>query len=445
MAPLGRRSGGVLSYNVLGFALISALALVAAALLSRRPDFPFPQRLFVGAVLLRIVGSTLRYEVLQRYYDGIGDASGYYATGLILARQIWQFDFDLLTPDHWLGGPRSWWGTSALWNLSGLILSVIGPTMRGEFLVFALLGFTGLVLMALAVHRLAGRQAAIAFATLTWLWPSLWFWPSSIGKEAVILLAFGLTILGFAGRGSRMHWVPFGCGLALAFAIRPHVALALAAASAIALWIGSWRRVTPSRLLQALVICVLLLVTFRAVSSEFALIDVDLEGVQEFVAYRAQQTLVGGSSLGAVPSGIRALPGAFINIWLRPFPWDVHNAMALLSAIEVLMLWFFIWNGRRSVVLAVRHWRHHRLLQLAVPLLAGYTLMIGVTFGNLGIIARQRTPLFPLVFLILIAAPLLASLRDRSPAPPRAGRVATPLPTPVQSTSRRSPWPPPPA
>ncbi len=406
-----------MGYDLLGFLLIGALAMVLAWALSSRASFPFPQRLFLGAVALRIVGSTARYEVLQRLYDGVGDASGYYGAGWILARKVWELDFTVFSADQWLGGDRVWWGTSALRNLSGVVLAAIGPTMRGEFLVFSLLAFAGLYMMALAVYRLAGSRAGIAFATLIWLWPSLWFWPSSVGKESVIVFAMGLVFLGFAGDGERVRWLPYLAGLGVTFSIRPHVALALVAATGIGLWLASWRRLTPGRLLQTLVLATVLVATFRLLSAEFGLIDADLEGIQEFVSYRAQQTLLGGSSLGAVPSGITAVPMAFVNIWMRPFPWDIHNTMALLSGLEIGLLWFFIFRHRRDLRIGLVYWRRHRLLQFALPFLLGYTLMIGLTFGNLGIIARQRSPLFAFLFLLLRSAALFTR-RPRAAAAP---------------------------
>ena len=421
-----------MTWNLLGFLVLGGAALIGAVAIGGRPGFPFPQKLFVGAVALRLVGSTARYEVLQRLYDGVGDASGYYASGWILAQRVWHLDFAVFSGEQWLGGAQSWWGTSAIRNLSGIVLSVIGPTMRGEFLFFSLLSFSGLVLMALAVARLADRRTAAAFAALVWFWPSLWFWPASVGKESVIVLAFGLVVYGFAGNGERMGWLPFLAGLGIAFAIRPHVALALAAATGIGLWLGSRRRLTPGQLAQGAVLALVLLLTFRGLGTEFGLLDADLEGVQEFVSYRAQQTLLGGSSLGAVPSGIGALPMAFINIWMRPLPWDIHNAMAALSAIEVAILWTLLWRRRRELRLGLANWRRHRLLQFAVPFLIGYTLMIGFTFGNLGIIARQRSPLFPFVFLLLCSSALLASRRRPEPLPepvPIARRRKGPIET----------------
>lgn len=406
-----------MDYNLIGFLLIGSIALIGAAGLSSRPGFPFPRSLFMLAVAVRLFGATARYEVLHRLYDGIGDATGYYAYGLMMAERIWELDFSVLSLEQWFEGPRHWWGTLALRNLSGIVLSVIGPTMRGEFLFFSLLSFAGLSMMALAVHRLAGSRAGLAFATFVWFWPSLWFWPSSVGKEAVVFFAMGVVVLGFAGRGNRIRWLPYLVGLGLTFSIRPHVALVLAVTTGASLWLGSWRRLTPARLIQSVALALVLLLTFRALSVEFGLIDADLEGVQEFVSYRAQQTLLGGSSLGAVPSGILALPMAFVNIWLRPLPWDVHNSMALLSALETGFLWFLIFRRRRDLRLGLARWRRHRLLRLAVPFLFVYTVMIGLTFGNLGIIVRQRSPLFPFVFLLLCSSALFAYRRRFNSVP----------------------------
>ncbi len=54
---------------------------------------------------------------------------------------------------------------------------------------------------------------------------------------------------------------------------------------------------------------------------------------------------------------------------------------------------------------AVRTWRSHALLRIAVPFILVYTASLGLMVVNLGIIARQRIFLFPFLFLLLEAAP----------------------------------------
>jgi hypothetical protein len=398
------------SYNLIGVVVVSAVVLTIAYGFAYSSRNPFPPALLLGAVILRIVGSTVRFDMIRLFYGSLADAQRYFNTGRELSELFWSFDPWVFTYDFWFG-PGRWWGTAFLERLTGIVISLIGPSMRGTYLVFSLLSFAGLYLIALAVYRRRPGAGAVRFAAWIWLWPSLWFWPSSIGKEAVTILAIGLAFYGYAGRRKGIRWIPYLAGLGLAFALRPHVGGALALATVVAYWFQSWSRPGPRRVVEALAAVFLAFFVLSAMAQQFGLGDADLEGVQEFVTYRTGQTLEGGSAIGQGPSGLAAVPVAFVNIWMRPFPWDVHNVMALFSAIEVLFLWVFAAKHYKVVVLAVKHWRRDRLLAFSLPFLAGYTLMIGLTFANLGIIARQRSPLFPFVFMLLTAAGAYAGKR----------------------------------
>jgi hypothetical protein len=408
-----------LFFNLVGFLLLSGLALgVTAAAASRSW---VPARLLLLAVALRIVGSTARYEILYRFYNGLGDAVRYYTEGLELARGLWGFGTSILSLSYWVPQFGQWWGTLFLVRVSGAVLSVIGPTMRGEFLVFSLFSLLGLYAIATAFKNTGlGPGRSLQFASLIWLWPSLWFWPSSVGKEALIMLGVGLVTLGYVGKGETIRWLPFAAGMGLAFCIRPHVAAVLAMAAMGAHWISGWGRLTPRRLLESLVAVVLVIVAFNGMRAQFGLADADLEGMVEFVQYRSEQTLEGGSNIGSVPLGPAGVPLAFVNVWMRPFPWEAHNMTSAIAAGELVIFWFLVWRQRRSVLFTVRNWRHHRMLRFAVPLLLVYTLMIGLTFGNLGIIARQRAPMFPFMIALLVAAPQWARAADRQPGARRA-------------------------
>lgn len=418
-------------YDVLAFLTLALAALGLALALSRSGRVPFPRALLLGAVGARVLGSLLRYEVLERYYAGLGDANTYYREGLALAsglRRLELSSFGLL--DLPLHVER--WGTQVVTVASGLVLTFTGPTMRGEFLVFSLLAFLGLYSIAVAARRTMSSPSAVRFAAWIWLWPSLWFWPSSVGKEALIILAIGLVTVGYVGRSGRIAWLPYLTGLALAFLVRPHVAVVLAASTGVAYWLGSWRRLTPRRLVEGLALALLIAWTTSRMLGQFGLVDADLEGIREFVERRAAYTLVGGSSLESTPSGLSMAPLAFVNIWMRPLPWDVHNVMSLISGLEVMTLWILVAWRRRGLRAVARGWRRHRLLRFALPFLLAYTLMIGMTFGNLGIIARQRTPLFPFFFLMVTAAPVVARSLER-----RRRRAPVRGPALLQPAARR--------
>ena len=72
--------------------------------------------------------------------------------------------------------------------------------MDRDFFAFGLLSFGGLVAYALAYRRSFPGVPYGAYWAWVFLLPSLWFWPSSIGKEAYDALGLGLATLGFAGK-----------------------------------------------------------------------------------------------------------------------------------------------------------------------------------------------------------------------------------------------------
>jgi len=383
----------MLDYGIVGFVLLAIVSVWVGALLVAQRRIPVPARLLMLAVVLRIVGSLIRYSILMNFYGGVGDALGYYGDGIRFARRLWDLDLSVFGFEQWFGGPGSWWGTQFMGNLSGLVVSVLGPTMLGEFLFFSMLCFLGLYCMVVAFHEVADDRAVYHYAMWIWLWPSLWYWPSSIGKESVVLFATGLVTLGFVGRKEKIRWGLYMSGLALAFCIRPHYGAFLALASFLANSAGSWRRFTLRHLFEAVAVALFAIVAFSAMNAQFGIETADIESMQEFIDEKAAKTLKGGSSVGSLPSGVAGLPAAFMNIWMRPFIWDADNVPGLLSAIEVLVLWYLLWRFRKGLLAPLRQWHRNRLIRYATFCLLGYTLMIGYTFGNLGIIARQRTPL----------------------------------------------------
>lgn len=433
------------TYDLFGFFFVAVLAVgVGLVVAQRREDWSRRLTLvFVSGLLLRLVGSTLRYEIFFRYYHGGGDAGVYYSQGLFYASLFRRLDFGVLfDPSHWYLG--HWWGTQFVRFLSGFVLTFLGPTMRGEFLVFSLFAFLGLMCCLMAFRKAYPWVPAAHYARWILFWPSLWFWPSSVGKEAVVMLAIGLTVWGHVGNGQKTRWGPLAAGLGLAWAVRPHVAAVLIVSAMISHWFLRQKRGKgPVGLLRNVLVAVLALVVAVAALQRLGVDQVDVESVQEFMSHRAQLTATGGSEI--MPSGgWLAIPMAFVNILMRPFPWEAHNAMALVSALEIVVLWFFVWRRRRTIWIALRRWNRNRLLSFALPFAVLYVLMIGLVFFNLGIIARQRVLVMPFLLLLLEARPLSAArlralrrrrrarLRDTARAGRRSGSAAArPVPRPA--------------
>jgi hypothetical protein len=384
----------------IAFGVVGVLILALGSSLARRnPGSPGAQYLTLG-LAFRIIGSFLRFEVIERVYAGVGDSKVYFEWGKVIASNIWDGDFSLIID----GVDGRWYGSQFISSVTGIVCFFVGDHIRAAFLVFSVFGFVGLVLCVQAFGEALGPEAERAYARACWLWPSLWFWPSSIGKESLMLLATGLIVRGYVGVRGAPSWAGLVGGLALAGAIRPHVAAVLALSVAIAETMRrSNRQVRGRNVLNLFLTAVLAAIAVRFGLSRLGLGDADLEGIQENFEFRATHTERGGSNIGHT-GGVLAIPMAVINVLFRPFPWEARGAMILSSA-EVVLFWALVYRNRKAFLPVLKQWRTNRFFVVAAPFALGMTLMYGLAFANLGIIARQRIVILPfLVALIAIPA-----------------------------------------
>jgi hypothetical protein len=404
----------VIGYDWPGFLIVLLFGFILSS--SYLSSF-FPkklQTLIIFAFLVRVLGSLSRHWVIYGFYSG-GDAGRYYRFGMTYAEKIWSFDFSFLQPAHWEYG--KWWGTQAVMTISGFVLSIIGPTKRGEFLFFSILSLIGLLLFCKSFQRNFPFADLKKYARWILLWPSLWFWTSSVGKDALILLATGLVVFGYTSKRSGLHWTSMALGLLLASIIRPHVAGLLVVAVVIAHWISPKTRWTALHWLQGIVILVVAIFVIRSGFSNLGFADIDIDNVREYVAYVSTQTTQGGSAITAPGFGLLGIPLAFVNVLFRPFPWEVAHPLSAIAALEVFLFWCIVFIRRRRIAIVASHWRTNKLLRLAIPLTFLYVLMLGMAIGNLGIIARQRIHVLPLLFIWLEALPFPRRVQSQSRLP----------------------------
>ena len=259
--------------------------------------------------------------------------------------------------------------------------------------------FGGLLFYGRAFQRAYPWVRPERYLVFVLLWPSLWFWPSSVGKEAVILLALGLTAAGHVGDGRRPNWWLLAAGIGLAFAVRPHVAAVLTVSAALSSWFLAQRKggSLPRTILVALLALVVTVGALQRLG-----VDADVDSVQDFMQQRAQMTSTGRSEIEVSSGGWSSVPLAFVNILMRPFPWEAHHALAMVSSLEMVALWFLVWRRRKNLWQALRQWNRNRFLSFALIFTFFYVLMIGLVFFNLGIIARQRGQVLAFFLAVVI-------------------------------------------
>jgi hypothetical protein len=304
-------------------------------------------------------------------------------------------------------------------TIAGAVYAVIGPSVIGGFLVFSWLGFLGLVMCFRAVRIAVPQVSAHRIAGLLFFLPSMAFWPSSIGKEAVITVAIGVVMLGAARSYTRQRLaLPLvALGLLLAFLIRPHIAALLAASFSAGYVIRpSRRRTALTPVIKVVGVAVIGIAGLFVVARAAQSLGVDgASSALQTLNRQGELTAQGGSSFQATP--LRSpidLPFAVLAVLFRPFPWEADSAQVLIASIEGMGLLILLVASWRRVAGALACLRQPFVLMSALYLL-GFVFLFS-EFGNFGILARQRVQAYPFLLLFLSFAPLARRRPSRQPA-----------------------------
>ncbi len=431
------------SYDIWGgmviLPILVGVTLVVVTRSARREGDVRMVNILAAAVVVKVVvGTLLRYALIYGVY-GSGDARGYDGAGRIIAASLRSGRF----PAELGGGGE---GTQALNLITGLVYTVIGPTRLGGFFVFSWLAFLGLFLFYQA-YRLAFPEGKHhRYAKLLFFLPTLVFWPSSPGKEAWLMLTIGLSVYGVARIFARKHggFVILGLGFLATVVVRPHLAVLVFIGLALGYFLRPASRgalAVASRAIaggKALGIVALAVVGFLVVGSfqdYFHLEELDRSAVNELLESTSDRSGGGGSSydpVNVVDNPLN-LPLAVLTVLFRPFPFEAHNAQALASSLEgAFLLAFFVFAAPRVLAGLKRSWRRP-----FVVLCVTYSLLFIVAFsaiGNFGIIARQRSLVYPFV-IVLLTLPLGRRSAHREVVASPAAQEIFPGRTPIASQS----------
>jgi hypothetical protein len=411
------------SYDVWGGLLVApavvALTIPIARHAALLDDDPKLFRLIMLAVLIKLLASLVRYYVAFVTYDGVADAGVYIAEGRSYAESLRQGVFSY-TPSGGRGGSS---GTFFVRQLTGVVFLLTGSTAIGGFFAFAWMSFLGQYFFYRAFRVGVPHGDHRRYALLVFLLPSLLYWPASIGKEAWMLLTLGVGAYGAARvlQRQRGGYVLLGIGLVASAAVRPHMSALLMAglAAAYLLRRGDLRSMfgPVTKIAGSAIVLLALLFAVQAAEQRFGVEGEGLSGAEQVIDQTAAQTAQGGSEYEAQrPESIVDIPFAIFTVMFRPLPFETHNAQAFATSLEGVFLLGLVVASRRRLVRTLSE----ALQAPYVALAAVYSLMFMLafsSFGNFGILARQRAQLFPFV-LVLFCLPAANAVRQRKRSRP---------------------------
>jgi hypothetical protein len=256
--------------------------------------------------------------------------------------------------------------------------------------------------------------------------PTIVYWPSSIGKEALMFFFIGPVAYGVARLLSefRLRWgIPIVIGMLGATAVRAHIALLLASGLVLALVLVKSPAVKArfgKRLVLLSAAAVVVVAAIYATSQRFGLDlsagisgDALTEEVDPFLSDLSERTDTGGSAVeGTVISGPADIPEALIRVLFRPLPWEATNVQTLIAALEGgLLLALFV--ARLPWILSSLVRLRQRPYALFALIYTGGFVFAFSAMLNLGILARQRSQVMPFLLVILVDLGLPGRKRRR--------------------------------
>ena len=404
--------------SAIGLMVAPVLLLLATPLIRREArltkDFDAAGLLFC-AVAAKMVAAYLRLAMVENIYSGNGDSTRYHLVGGEIAKSYRQFDFSIETEGDVPG-------TGFIEIVTGAVYTITGTHKFAGFLVFSFMAFLGCYLLYRAFVTAVPNGDHYRYAVLVFLWPTVIFWPSSVGKEGWMLLAIGLAAWGAA----RLYLRLFGgvlavaLGVLMAYAVRPHIAILLLAALAVG-FVMSWLFQSEhqvkstgfwSKTLAALALVLMGAYLAPRVATFLDVEDVGGSGFTQALEILETRTTDGSSTFGSASvENPWDYPWALVTVLFRPFPWEANNLQSTVAALEgLLLLGLLITSIRRLLRLPIEFIRRPY-----AAFAAAYVFMFCYVFAsvaNFGILTRQRSQLLPFVF-VLIALPLTEKMRQR--------------------------------
>jgi hypothetical protein len=380
-----------------------------------------------SGVAFRIIGTSAYTYYAFNLSGGSVDAFIYDNYAERFAEYFVQGDFSPFTDKNlWRNGQLFY--TNFVAYPAAFFMIITGHNLFGVYLLFSLVCFVGLVLI---LKSFAQNYSGLNFtkaSLVIFLFPALWFWTSTIGKDAFMFLGIGLVCIGI--RDNKLSWISIIAGLAIIYAFRPPTAyMVLIALSAF--FIFNIRDSLFSKLFKITAGVLILVYLMNYLAAEWGIEDFSQETIAELQSGALRNNNFGTGALEEKSGGIAAIPRGIVDVLARPFLWEANNILNLASALEINFVLLVLFLNRKSVGKFFRESLKKRLSTFVIAFLIIYVLSVGIFENNIGLIARHRALIFPFMFLLAYAYAFDPSPRQPSTKPvlKPTGRNGKPITT----------------
>ncbi len=336
-------------------------------------------------------------------FRGGADSSVYHTVGKSLSASFRSLDFTVETG-------RQIPGTGSVRYLTGLVQVFTFDDFYSTLLVFTVFAFWGTWFFYRAFTLAVPDARHYRYAKLVFLWPSILFWTSSIGKEACMTFTIGLASLGLAmvivRRWCGFVWVVLG--VTTTVMIRPHMGMVFGVAVLSVLLMprgaGGMNLQFGARIVALVVLLVGGSILAQTTAEFLNLENLGNESIETAFDRTEFMTDQGGSNFTAARVQTPAdYPWAVVTVLFRPFPFEAHTVEAIATSAEGLFLLGLVAVSGRSLLAVPGAVRKFSYVGFAAVFVLVFCFVFSV-IGNFGILARQRTQVLPLLFVLVSLA-----------------------------------------
>ena len=369
--------------------------------------------MMMSGTVLKVAGAGMNLFMSYRVYETNGDGLHYFTVGRDMANAFFsRGEWPLMTP---------LWSTNLINTMTAYLVLLLGPSMPTLFLLFSFFSLWGMYFFyrAFCLAFPEGNRGAAA-ATL-FLAPSLVYWTSGIGKDAVIALFLGIAAYGFAfvrTRPGPRSYLILAIGLLGVMAVRPHVAAMLAVALLMPYLLGKNVRGVAGALYKVAGLVILVGGSAFLVSQAGDFLKVsDFSKAPTVLEKLSNTTRSGGSAFGETTSlPVRIAMAPFLLF--RPLPWEAHNLQSAVAAAEGFALLLIVWRKRNALLSLVRRWRSNPYVLFILLFAIEFCITFSAASSNFGTLSRMRAMLLPFALMLLCAPSAMRAIA----AAPRVAR-----------------------
>lgn len=436
-----------LSFDIWGALILIPVYGVLGAVLVRGVFRSAPTHVATAmycGLVIRLGGIAARYWIGFEAYDGFIDAGRYHEYAVQKAGAVWSGDASFVSVI-----PRQI-GTPFVDQFTALVYTVTGGSQLAGFVTFSFLAYVGIICFVKAAVVAIPSLATRRYAWLCVLLPSVVYWPSSIGKEALMLFGLGIASYGIAVMLTHGRWgsslLIVSAGLGFSALIRPHIAAIWVAAALPALVVAvmrqnkgaEGRRSNRAGLVFVLVVAAVSFSVLATVTVQF-LAPPSYEEVSttnsftQIIDNTTARTGQGGSNFTPPSvSNPASWPYASVRTLFRPLPFEASGAAQLLSAAEItalLGLYALSWKRLRNLPRLVISNPYVTFVVAALFL----TGLAYTSLANLGILTRQKSLIMALLALLACLPERQQSESSQSASSTNEGLADTPATSPDRS------------